>query len=179
MTTSRDPLTAVRPVLAATASHGVLKVHASTTGVARCGSWTVAGWSPLPGDWIDSVCRAYAAGRRIDELWPLTPWSVVAWDDATGVFHAQCDGGAGPGLIWWHEPGGRLVIASHVAPVVMRAGSATGLDPSYLVGQLMLHDPPTGTPFRGVHRLPPGWELRWRPGNEPKCTRWWRPEEIE
>ncbi|MEI8081130.1 MAG: asparagine synthase-related protein, partial [Actinomycetes bacterium] len=176
---SRDPLTGVGPVLAATACRHGVDFHASTTGVAAHGAWTAAGWSPLSGNWIESVCQSFADGRSIDGRGPLTPWSVVAWDGSAGLLRAYCEGGSGPGLLWWHDRLDRLVIGSHPGPVVARAGSATELDPRYLLGHLMLHDPPGWTPYRGIHRLPPGWELQWRPGTAPSLRRWWRPELIE
>lgn len=87
--------------------------------------------------------------------------------------------GARPGLsVVWSQLEGQLILGTSFREVVESLGPRPPLDVGYMASLVVGVDDGVRTPATGVLRVKPGEQARWRSGNQPRITRWFRPEET-
>jgi asparagine synthase (glutamine-hydrolysing) len=74
---------------------------------------------------------------------------------------------------------GHLLLATHPRDLISAMAKRPELDLAKLADLMALWDDRETTVFSGVHRLPVGHSLEWRPGLPPRTTRWFRPQDAE
>ena len=136
-------------------------------------AWTWGDTQRLP-EIVESLGRSVSPSTTTSEPWAAVvrrgDGSVAAAASMTvgaGLFYSRISGPENP----------RLVIGPSLGDVIRARGSATELSPSFLGGRLgtrRIH--PAETPYREVHRLPPGTTALWRsPSSNPELSQWCGP----
>lgn len=110
---------------------------------------------------------------------PAAQWAVVV-ERPDGSTLATASTTLISGLFWSVDapPGAqpRLLVATSPGLVVQARRSPTTLDADYLRRFLLLDPPQDGTPYREVHRLPPGSTAHWAtPQAAPTVSPWTGP----
>lgn len=76
-------------------------------------------------------------------------------------------------LFWAETPGG-IAAASEIGALLAMGAGERRVDRAAIDEYMTyLYVPPPRTALVGVHELPPGHLLRWRPGRAPVVERWW------
>ena len=98
---------------------------------------------------------------------------IVRHRSTREVFAARDFAGKRP--LFWAETDEGLAIASTIEGVVAAGGIEPRVDPFVLaLNAAGIPAPDDRTHYLGIHVLPAGHELRWRPGARAKVRSWWR-----
>lgn len=132
--------------------------------------------SPAPVD-LDVLARWISAGCP-EASAPRQAFAAVLADPVDGSVVSVSTSRTEVSLFYTWTPDS-LILSSRLRGVVDWLPVRPDLNIGKLADLTALFDDPENTVFAGVQRLPTGHLLRWRPGQRPVLSRWFRPEETE
>src|SRR5439155_10625938 len=100
-------------------------------------------------------------------------FAVALWDAPRRRLVLARDRAGKKPLLWTEPAPGRLAFASELKALLRLPSLRREVDLAALDAYLALQYVPSGTPLRGINKLPPGHRLVWENG-EATVERWWR-----